>query len=172
MMAYGFEINVPSVVVFALLWLLVYNAVYRLAALGNPSLVCWSVGPLGVTAVPLREPSLGHRLWQLALAALALAVLAYASLFLLRPPPILGLDQSLSGRALAVLIPVVVFTVWRLVGIVRERRFPLWGEARVMTSVQRGIATGAIIFFTPAGRTFLRERFGATPSEFLQMVRL
>ncbi len=41
----------------------------------------------------------------------------------------------------------------------------------MLTAVQRGLATGARIYFTATGRAYLRERFGATPREFLSMVR-
>jgi hypothetical protein len=66
---------------------------------------------------------------------------------------------------------VALLTVWRILGLLRERRFPLWGEARVLATIQRTRATGALIFFTTLGKTFLRERFGATPGEFLRTAR-
>jgi hypothetical protein len=55
--------------------------------------------------------------------------------------------------------------------VIRARRYPLWGEARVMAQVQRSQATGATIIFTALGRSFLRDRFGVTPGEFTRMVR-
>jgi hypothetical protein len=54
--------------------------------------------------------------------------------------------------------------------LVRDWRFPIWGEARLLRGVSWGRATGAAIFFTAAGRVFLRERFQVTPREFLQTV--
>lgn len=166
------QINFEYLATVVLLWLVVYHLVYWLIALArDPSLVCWSVGVLGITVVPLREPPLSLRLLQLVLASATLAGLVYSTLFLVHPGPIAGLDPTLSGRLVAVLVPVGVMALYRLVQIARERHFPLWGEARVMAAVQRSRATGALIVFTRSGRTFLRERFGATPHEFLRMVR-
>ena len=124
-----------------------------------------------VSSVSLREPRLLRLLWQLLISGLVLSVVAYACLFALRPPPILGLDQDPASRAIATAIPVAALTLIQLVGVIRARRYPLWGEARVMAQVQRSQATGATIIFTALGRTFLRDRFGVTPGEFTRMVR-
>ena len=155
-----------------LAWFAVYHLAYALIAIARDrSLVCWSIGPLGISAITLREPPARQVLIQLICAALAVAGASYASLYLLEPPPISGLHQAVSAQLVAVTIPVALLTVWRLLGILRERRFPLWGEARVLASIQRSRATGALIVFTTLGRNFLRERFGATPGEFLHTAR-
>jgi hypothetical protein len=154
------------------LWVLVYHAAYWLIAFArDSSLVCWSVGLFGFSMVSLRQPTIWRLLAQLVGGALAGACAVYASLFLLMPPPIPGLDRSASTRAVAVSVPVLLLSVLHLAGIIRERRHPLWGEARVLSIVQRGLATGARIYFTPTGRAFLRERFDVTPAEFMRMVR-
>ncbi len=168
----GFQINPGSLVSAVVAWFIVYHLVYWLTALArDPSLVAWSLGPFGITVVALREPPAWLRLLQLALAGLGLAALVYSSLYLVHPAPIVGLHATGADQALTVLVPVAAFTLARLLLILRERRFPLWGEARVMAAVQRSRATGAIVFFTRGGRTYLRDRFGATPHEFLRMVR-
>ena len=155
-----------------LAWFAVYHLAYALIAIARDrSLVCWSIGPLGISAITLREPPARQVLAQFMFAALAVAGATYASLYLLEPPPIAGLRQAVSAQLIAVLIPVALLTLWRLLGILRERRFPLWGEARVLASIQRSRATGALIVFTTLGRAFLRERFGATPGEFLHTAR-
>ena len=156
-----------------LLWLVTYHVAFWLAGIAcAPDLVCLSVGPFGVSIISLREPPARRVLAQLACAAIALACVAYASLFMVKPPPIVGLDQAPSAELVAIAIPVVALSTTRLYGMIRDRLYPLWGEARVLTGVQRALATGARIYFTQTGRTFLRERFGATPREFLRMVRL
>jgi hypothetical protein len=154
------------------LWLVAYHVAYWIVAIvRDPSLVCWSVGPFGIAIVSLRQPPRRQLVSQLAIAAAVLACLAYTSLYLITPPPILGLSRTLTVQAIVVATPVVLVTVARLIGILRDLRSPLWGEARVLTGVQRSLATGARIYFTPVGRAFLRERFDATPHEFLRMVR-
>jgi hypothetical protein len=166
------QINILYLASVVLLWLLVYHVTYWLTeTLNDPSLVCWSVGPLGLSAVSLREPRLPRLLWQFLISGLALGAVAYVCLFALRPRPIMGLDQDPASRAVAASVPVIALTLVQLVGVIRARRYPLWGEARVMAQVQRSQATGATIVFTPLGRAFLRDRFGATPGEFTRMVR-
>jgi hypothetical protein len=156
-----------------LLWLVVYHAAFwAVALIRDPSLVCWSLGPFGISVVSLRQPSVFRVATQLLAAAVALGCTDYASLYLLMPPPIAGLGHAASVRALAVVLPIVALSAIHLFGVVRERLHPLWGEARVLSGVQRGVATGARIYFTPTGRSFLRERFDATPAEFLRMVRV
>lgn len=155
-----------------LVWFAIYHLAYALIAIARDrSLVCWSIGPLGINAITLRQPPASQVITQLVFAALAVAGISYASLYLLKPPPIAGLEQTLSEQLLAVAIPVAMLTLWRLLGILRERRFPLWGEARVMVSIHRSRASGALIIFTTLGRNFLRDRFGATPGEFLRAAR-
>jgi hypothetical protein len=159
-------------VAVVLLWILVYHAAFwAVGIIRDSSLVCWSIGLIGITVVSLRQPPLRRILAQLAVGALVLAGTAYASLYLLPTVPIAGLSHTTSTRALAVGLPVLTLSILHLVGVLRGRRHPLWGEARVMSGVQRSLATGARIYFTPAGRAFLRERFDTTPAEFLRMVR-
>jgi hypothetical protein len=154
------------------LWIIFYNVVYWLVAIARDrSLVFWSVGPFGVTVASLHEPPARRVAAQLGMAALALMALAYINLFLIVPPPITGLNPRLSSRLITVAIPVIILTAGRALGILRERLHPIWGEARVLARAQKSLATGARIYFTRAGRTFLRDRFGATPNEFLHMVR-
>lgn len=156
-----------------LLWLVAYHVVYWGVAIArDPSLVCWSVGPFGIAIVSLRETPAGRLFVQLIAGALVVAGLAYVSFFVVTPPPVAGLNRSLATQVTAVAIPVAALTISKLFGIIRERSVRIWGEARVLTIVERSLATGARIYFTPVGRDFLRERFGATPNEFLRMVRL
>lgn len=156
----------------AIVWLVTYHVAYAVLSIASDrSLVCWSIGPLGISVVPLREPSLRQVALRLAGAALVLAAAVYATLYLIMPAPVTGLGGSLPAVAIAVAGPVALFTLWRVGGIFRTRHYPLWGEARVMAAVQRSLASGAFIVFTPGGREFVRDRFGATPGEFLRMVR-
>jgi hypothetical protein len=154
------------------LWIIVYHTVFWLVGIvRDRSLVFWSVGPFGVTVASLREPPARRILAQLGMAALSLIALAYINLFLIVPPPISGLNPRLSSRLVTVAIPAIILTAGHTVGILRERLHPIWGEARVLARAQKSLATGARIYFTRAGRAFLRDRFDTTPNEFLHMVR-
>lgn len=165
-------INPPYLAVIVIFWLVAYHLTYRLLSLaGDRSLVFWSVGPFGVSVVSLREPKALRVVAQLLAAGGVLAIVCYVTLYMLVPPPIAGLSQSPLDRLAVVGVTVAALTLAQLFGILRERRYPVWGEARVLSRAQRSVATGARIFFTRAGRAFLRERYGTTPGEFLTMVR-
>lgn len=168
----GIQVNPLLFASVLLAWVVIYHVVYALIAIvRDSSLICWSVGLLGISVVQLEEPPLRQLLGQFALAALALATSIYVSLFVLQPGPISGLGDSLRVRVVAIALPVLVIVGSHMLAVARERHFPLWGEARVLTRVQRSVATGGVVIFTSAGRHFVRERFDATPGEFLRMVR-
>jgi hypothetical protein len=168
----GIPPNSALLVPLVVAWLLVYHLVYTLIAVArDQSLVCWSVGPLGINVVTLREPPAGQVLAQLGCAGAAFGLAVYVSLFVLASHLIPGLSRSLQTMAAAVLIPVALMTIWRLIGILRAHRLPIWGEARVLALIQRSAATGALIFFTSSGRAFLRDRFNVAPGEFVRMIR-
>ena len=166
------HINILSLIIAVFACLLAYHLAYRLALiLRDPTLVYWGVGPLGMTAVTLRRPSVAVRLGQFIYGALAMAVAIYLSLFVAHPAPIEGLTATRQTLLLAVLGPVALVSVIALVAQLWTRRYSLWGEAHVLSSAQRALALCSIIFFTPLGRAFLHERFNATPAEFTQTIR-
>ncbi|HEX9037784.1 MAG TPA: hypothetical protein VF808_12435 [Ktedonobacterales bacterium] len=166
------HINGPYLVVIALACLLAYHVAYRMAViLRDPSLVYWSVGPLGVSAVTLRRPRTSLLFAQFVYGALAMASALYLLLFVAQPAPIGGLTPTGETMLLAVAAPVGVMTFVALFAQIRARRYPLWGEARVLSAAQRSLALGSALFFTPLGRAFLHDRFNATPSEFIQIIR-
>lgn len=166
------HVNMLYLIAMALIWLLIYHIAYAITAIARDrSLVCWGVGPFGFTVIGMRRPGWGQMAARLVCAGVALGVAAFVSLFIVQPAPITGLPLMFSDRLTLIAALVVMATILRLVANLRDWRFPLWGEARVLANVQRSIATGAVLFFTPLGRAFLRDRFGATPNEFLQTIR-
>lgn len=168
----GVHINPIYLLVAAALWLVIYHLVYRLAViLRDPSLVCWGVGPLGMTAVTLRKPGAAQMIVQFTYAALAMAIAVYFTLFVAQPAPISGLPHTGAAILGAVVGPVALVSLVALLAQARARRYALWGEARVLSVSQRAIALGAALYFTRLGRDFLRDRFNATPSEFIQTIR-
>lgn len=166
------HVNALSLLLTALVCLLAYHIVYRFVViLRDPSLVYWSVGPLGVSAVTMRKPRASLRLAQFTYGALAMAAALYLGLFVARPAPVTGLADTGETLLLAVGAPVGAVTLVALVAQLWARRFTLWGEARVLSAAQRSLALGSSLFFTPLGRAFLHDRFNATPSEFIQIIR-
>lgn len=168
----GIQINPLYLALAMLACLLAYHIAYRLAViLRDPSLVYWGVGPLGMTAVTLRRPRATLRLSQFIYGALAMASALYLTIFVARPAPVTGLAHNGQTVALVVLAPVTLVTLVALVAQFSARRYALWGEARVLSATQRSLALGFSLFFTPLGRAFLHDRFNATPSEFIQIIR-
>ncbi len=166
------QLNPLYLVIAAAASLLVYHLVYRLSLiLRDPSLICWGVGLFGVTTVALRKPRLSQLVGQFLYSALAMGSVIYFALFVTQPSPISGLPHSGSAILLAVVAPVAFVTLVTLLAQARGRRYALWGEAHVLSAVQRATTLGAILVFTPLGRTFLHDRFNATPSEFIQTIR-
>src|SRR5260370_35421510 len=52
----------------------------------------------------------------------------------------------------------------------RDLQYPLWGEARILRSIQLLRASWATIHFTPFGLSYLHDRFGSSPNELLQVL--
>jgi hypothetical protein len=157
-----------SLVFVVVLLLATYELARWLVALVRQrSLVCWSLGPLGVSAVYLRPPSLLARLLEAAVPATAVACVSYLTMHWTAPGLLLAAHGTLRRVGLLV-IPVALAASLQGIQLFGDLRFPLWGEARVLALVERSRALGGRIHFTPAGREFLRERFGATPHEFLR----
>jgi hypothetical protein len=168
----GIHINPLYLVLASLACLLAYHIAYRLAViLRDPSLVYWGVGPLGVTAVTLRRPRASLRLAQFVYGALAMAAALFLTLFVAHPAPVTGLASNGETMLVAVAAPVALVTLVALLAQLRARRYAVWGEARVLSAAQRSLALGSALFFTPLGREFLHDRFNATPSEFIQIIR-
>ncbi len=168
----GVHLNPISLALAAVCWLLVYHLAYRLTLiLRDPSLICWGVGPLGMTAISLRKPRASLLLGQFAYAALAMACVVYFSLFTAQPAPISGLPHTGGAMLMVVAAPVAVVTLVAALAHARGRRYTLWGEAGVLSLAQRATTLGVALYFTPLGRAFLHDRFNATPSEFIQTIR-
>lgn len=168
----GVHLNPIYLVIAAAVWLFVYHVAFRVALiLRDSSLVCWGVGPLGMTTVSLRQPRATLSVAQFAYAALAMGSVVYFSLFVLEPSPVVELPHSGAAILVAVVAPVALVTVIALLATAHGRRYPLWGDAGVLSAVQRATALGFVLYFTPLGRAFLHDRFNATPSEFIQTIR-
>jgi len=154
-----------------LLWIGLHEATYLLLGmLARRALACWSIGPLGIATTYLRDPGRLFLLAQLLAPAVLAALFLRFTLFQATPAPIRHLPDGALAQVLAIFISLVLTSGIRAALLARDWRFPLWGEARLMRGVSWGRATGAVIFFTAAGRAFLRERFHVTPREFLQTI--
>lgn len=153
------------------LWIGLHEATYLLLGmLRRRILICWSIGPLGVATTYEREPGWGFLLAQLLAPAVLAALFLRFTLFQAMSPPILNLPNGVLPQLLTVLASLVLTSSIRAVLLLRDWRYPIWGEARLLRSIAWCRATGAAIVFTAFGRAFVRERFQVTPREFLQTV--
>lgn len=162
------------ILVVALCCATYYVACWLVAMMRRDALVCWAVGPLGISAVYLREPSRSLLVAQVGVPALLVACASYMGLSLVQPAPLLPFvprDHHLMTRLGTVALVALGVCGVQCLRLLADRRYPVWGEVRVLVSVQRSRALGARIHFTAVGRAFLRERFGVTPSELLHIVR-
>ncbi len=166
--ATNIQVHLLPVAWLVLVWLVSAQIIgLLLAPVPGRSLVAWSVNLLGITPIYLQKPPALVRLLQLLAPLLGAGVVMYESLgaFML---PITGVPNSTALRIDFGIGVTIILAVPRLVGAIRELRFPLWGEARMLDRVAR---VGTAIYFTAAGRAYLLDRFGATPEEFLRIVR-
>jgi hypothetical protein len=160
--------NLFGLVVFVVLWLgLVEGARILINALRSDPLLGWSIGPLGISALFLYEPSVCFILLSMTFPAFVSGGILYLGLFTSLPSP-LALPHSALIIIFTLALGIVITSLGDWINALRDFRYPLWGEARVLRSIQYLRASWASIHFTPFGRSYLREHFGANPTELLQ----
>lgn len=153
------------------LWIALHEAAYLLLGmLRRRTMICWSIGPLGIATTYVREPGRVFLLAQLLVPAALAALFLRFVLFQVMSPPILHLPASALAQGFAIVISLALTSTLRAILLARDWRYPIWGEARLLRSVAWARATGAALCFTTFGRAFVRERFQVTPREFLQTV--
>jgi hypothetical protein len=167
----GLQIHALQLFWYLILWLGLHEGMYLLLGMiRRRILLCWSIGPLGIATIYAREPGRVFSLAQLLLPAALAALFLRFTVFQTVPPPIPNLPHGALAQVCTVLLSLALTSGVRAVMLVRDWRCPIWGEARLLRSLSWRRATGTAIYFTAFGRVFLRERFHATPREFLQIV--
>lgn len=160
--------SIPRLVTYLLIWIILVEGarilvwVYR-----NDPLVGWAVGPLGVSTLYLSEPSPMFILFSALLPAIVSALVIYLGLFSGLPSP-LALPRNPLVEILVISVGVLITSTIDFIDAMRDLRYPLWGEARILRSIQLLRASWASIHFTPFGFTYVREHFGSNPTELLQ----
>ena len=161
--------NLLGFVAFLLLWIVLVECAHVLVTLlRHGPLIGWAVSPWGVTVMFLHEPSTLYIWLNVLFPALVSAAILY-----------IGLFTSLASISIPrhPLVEVVVITLGVLltstadfINALRDVRYPLWGEARILRSIQFLRANWATIHFTPFGLSYLRDRFGSNPTDLLQVL--
>jgi len=153
---------------FVVLWLgLVGGTRILLNALRSAPLIGWAIGPFGLSTLFLHEPSAGFVLLHALLPALVSGGVLYLGLFTSLPSP-LALPHDFFAIVSALCSGIIVSSLGDWINALRDLRYPLWGEARVLRNLQYLHASWASIHFTPFGHSYLREHFGSNPTELLQ----
>jgi hypothetical protein len=116
----------------------------------------------------LYEPSTFHIWLNVLFPALISGVTLYVGLFTSLAPVTLPHYPVL--EIAVIVIGVLLSSTLDFVNALRDLRYPLWGEARILQNMQLLRTTWASIHFTPFGLSYLRDRFGSSPTELLQVL--
>ena len=160
--------SIPGLVTYVLLWIFLVECARILVRVPrNDPLVGWAVGPLGVSTLYLSEPSPVFILINALFPAVVSAFVLYIGLFTALPSP-LALPTNPLVEILVISVGVLLTSTGDFLDAMRDLRYPLWGEARILRSIQLLRASWATIHFTPFGLSYLREHFGSNPTDLLQ----
>ena len=160
--------SIPGLVTYVILWILLVECARLLVRVfQNDPLVGWAVGPLGLSTLYLSESSPVIILFNALFPAVVSAFVLYMGLFTALPSP-LALPRNPLVEILVIAVGVLLTSTGDFLDAMRDLRYPLWGEARILRSIQLLCASWATIHFTHFGLTYLRENFGSSPTDLLQ----
>jgi hypothetical protein len=129
-------------------------------------LIAWAIGPLGLTVMVLHEPSTLSIWLNVLFPAIVSALVLYGGLFTSLSP--VTLPQEPLVQVVVLICGVLITSTGDVVNALRDLRHPLWGEARILRSLQVLRATWAKIHFTPFGYSYVTDHFGFSPAELLK----
>lgn len=152
-----------------LLWFLLFKLAHLLVVLvRHGPLIGWGIGPFGVTVVSFREPPVFFIWLNVFFPALVSALVLYIGLF--TPLAIVHLTARPLVMILVILCGVLLSSTLDFLTAVRDVRFPLWGEARILWTLQILQASWSRIHFTSFGLSYLRDHFHSTPTDLLRVM--
>lgn len=159
--------NIFGLGVVLIAWLALFVGTHILVTLVRQEpLVGWAVGPLGVTVLFLREPSLWYIWLDVICPALVSGGVLYIGLFSTIAP--ITLPHYPLFEAVVIACGMCITSARDVVNALRDLRYPLWGEARILRSIQLLRSTWTKIHFTPFGYNYLSDHFGANPTDLLR----
>jgi len=152
---------------FVVLWIILFECAHVLVTLlRNGPLIGWAVSPLGVTVIYLYEPSTLYIWLNVLFPAFVSSLVLYVGLFTSLAP--VAIPHQPLITVLVISLGVLLSSSIDFFNALRDLRHPLWGEARILRSIQYLRASWSAIHFTPFGLTYLRDRFGSSPTDLLQ----
>ena len=159
--------NLLGLLGFLVVWIVLFECAHVLIMLlRNGPLIAWAISPLGVTVMFLQEPSTPYIWLNVFFPALISGCVVYFGLFTSLTP--IALPHNLLIEILVVVVGILLSSTIDFVLALRDTRYPLWGEARILRSIQYLRASWASIHFTSFGLTYLRDHFGSSPTDLLR----
>ncbi|MBV8695821.1 MAG: hypothetical protein JO125_09610 [Chloroflexi bacterium] len=159
--------NFLGLTMLLVLWIILFKFTHLLIMLlRHEPLIGWAIGPLGITIMSLHEPTAFYIWLDVLCPALVSAALLHLGLFTSLSP--ITLPHRPLIEIITIAIAVLLTSTGDVLNALRDLRYPLWGEARILRSIQTVRATWAKIHFTPFGYSYLNDHFGANPTDLLQ----
>ena len=116
----------------------------------------------------LHEPSTLYIWLNVLFPALVSAAILYIGLF--TSLAFISIPRHPLVEVVVITLGVLLTSTADFINALRDVRYPLWGEARILRSIQFLRASWATIHFTPFGLSYLRDRFGSNPTDLLQVL--
>jgi len=161
-------INLFGLFGFLLLWIMLFECAHLLVTLlRNDQLIGWAISPIGVTTLFLHEPSLLYILLDTFFPAAVSGSILYVGLFTSLTSPV-AIPRYPWIEIAVMTVGILVTSTKDFLNMFRDLRYPLWGEARILRSIQYLRSGLAAIHFTPFGLSYLRDHFNFTPADMLR----
>lgn len=159
--------NLLGLLGFLIAWIVLFECAHvPIMLVRNGPLIAWAISPLGVTVMFLQEPSTPYIWLNVFFPALISGCVVYFGLFTSLTP--ITIPHSLLMEILVVVVGIFLSSTIDFVLALRDTRYPLWGEARILRTIQYLRASWASIHFTSFGLIYLRDHFGSSPTDLLR----
>jgi hypothetical protein len=159
--------NALGLFLLLILWLALCECAHiGVRLLRREPLIGWGVGPLGLTVMFLHEPSIFYAFLDVFCPAVVSGSFLYIGLYTSISP--VAFPDNSFVQILIICCGVVSMSVFNFIRVWRDARYPLWGEARVLRTIQKLRGSWSSIHFTPFGHSYLLDHFGSNPTDLLQ----
>ena len=159
--------NFPGLVLLLVLWVVLFRCAHLLITLlRHEPLVAWAIGPFGVTVMFVHEPSILFIWLNVICPAIVSGSVLYVGFFTPLSPVVLPYSPLV--EIVLVACGILLTSIGDIFNAFQDLRHPLWGEARILRSIQWLRATWARIHFTSFGYSYLNDHFGSNPNDLLQ----
>ncbi len=164
----GFHVvDVFGLIFFFVLWIVLFQCAHLLVTLfRRDPLIGWAIRPFGVTVVFLREPSTFFLWLDVVVPALVSGGTLYIGLF--TPASAIVLPAHILLKVLVIIGGVLITSAGDIKNALRDLRYPLWGEVRILRNIQLLHDSNAKIHFTSFGQNYLLDHFRTSPADLLQ----